>query len=114
MSRAKIIGGVWTRNVPDAWERRGEWRTDIFKTTLSRPELEFANYVLGSTGRSVLIPANELRRIVLGGSDHYDGGKIWGPFMVNPTTESVDGQPAQMQISKPGFGHLKKGGSSTD
>jgi hypothetical protein len=98
ISRAKIVNGVWSRNVP--WENNGVWRSDIFKSVLSDPRLQFARYVL-TNGEAVLIPVTELRRVVQGGRDHYMGGKIWGPFDIDPQQSTIDGQKVQMEIVPP-------------
>ena len=94
MARATITNGVWTRNVP--WEHNGEWRTDTFKKTLSDYRLRFAKFVLHG-GSTIVIPADDLRRAVAGGRDHY-ADKIWGPFNINPKTGTVDGIKVQMGI----------------
>jgi len=94
MSRAKITNGVWTRNVP--WEKDGEWRTDMFKSVLADPRLRQARFVLVG-GPTVLIPVEDLRRVLVGGRDHYYG-RIWGPFNINPKRGTVDGQKVQMEV----------------
>src|SRR6266849_10774235 len=95
MPRARIANGIWTRKVP--WEHNGEWRTDTFKSTLSDPRLRFARFVLQG-GPTVVIAAEELRRVLAGGRDHY-GFEIWGPFNINPRAGTVDGKRIQMQVS---------------
>ena len=94
MSRARIVEGTWTRKVP--WKQNGDWRTDIFKSVLSDPRLRQCCFVLGG-GPTVCISASELRRVLEGGSDHYDG-RIWGPFNINPLCNTVAGQKVQMQL----------------
>ena len=94
MGRAIITNGVWTRNVP--WKHNGEWRTDIFKSTLSDYRLRFARFVLNG-GPAIVIPADDLRRAVAGGRNHY-ADKIWGPFNINPRTGTVDGNEVQMNV----------------
>jgi hypothetical protein len=94
MSRAKITDGVWTRNVP--WEKDGEWRTDMFKSVLADPRLLQARFVLAG-GPTVLIPVEDLRRVLVGGRDHYYG-EIWGPFNINPKRGTVDGHKVQMEV----------------
>jgi hypothetical protein len=93
MSRAHIIDGTWRRKVP--WKNGGQWRTDIFKTVLSDPQLKYCRFELNG-GPTVLIAAPELRRILEGGRDHYDSA-IWGPFNINPTDRTVDGHSVQME-----------------
>ncbi len=94
MARAKIVNGVWTRNVP--WKRKGQWRTDIFKRTLSRPSLLECRFVL-KDGPTVQIPATELRHVLEGGHDHYDA-KIWGPFNIDPVQHTGEGRNVRMSI----------------
>ena len=94
MPRAKITNGVWTRNVP--WERNGEWRTDIFKKTLSDDRLRFAKFVL-KCGSTIVIPADDLRRVLTSGRDHCED-KIWGPFNINPNAGTLDGTKVYMDI----------------
>lgn len=71
------------------WKQKGEWRTDIFKTVLLDPRLRQCRFVL-KDGPTILISAAELRRVLEGGREHYNG-KIWGPFNINPMRNTVDG-----------------------
>lgn len=98
MSKARIVGGIWTRNVP--WEKHGEWRADIFKSVLADSRLQQARFVLKDSP-TVLIPAEELRRVLVGGHDHYHGHKIWGPFTINPKMGTIEGQQVQMHLEAP-------------
>jgi hypothetical protein len=93
---AQIANGRWTRKLKNAWYHNGMWRTDIFKTTLADPRLIEAEFALPN-GRSIVIPAAELRRILIGGKDHYHG-KIWGPFNIEPAAKTVEGQSCSMKI----------------
>lgn len=95
MSRARITDGIWTRNVP--WQKEGEWRTDMFKSVLADSRLRRARFVLVG-GPIVVIPVEELRRVLVGGRDHYYGNKIWGPFNINPTRGTIDGRDVQMRV----------------
>jgi hypothetical protein len=94
MSHARISNGVWTRNVP--WKQNGEWRTDISKKTLSDYRLRFTKFVLNE-GPTVVISAEALRRVVVGGRDHY-ANKIWGPFNINPASHTVNGVELPMEV----------------
>jgi hypothetical protein len=94
MSRAKVINGRWTRRVSPQWVKDDVWRTDIFKTTLADSRLREAAFVMGS--QTVVIPADELRRILTDGADHYSE-KIWGPFDIDPRNEKVNRHKVQMQ-----------------
>jgi hypothetical protein len=94
MTRAKIVNGRWTRKVP--WVNGNLWRTDIFKTTLADSRLKETEFIL-SNGLIVIIPAYELRRILTGGSDHYDD-QIWGPFNINPVQKTINGHKVQMEV----------------
>lgn len=97
---AKIARGRWTRRVPRRWRGKdGSWRTDIFKTVLADPRLAEAVYVLEDE-LTVIIPVEELRRVLVGGRDHYLGGKIWGPFNIHPVHRTVNGYPVQMEITE--------------
>jgi len=82
--------------VPGTWENEDGWRTDIFKSTLANPRLKEAEFVLRG-GRRVVIPATELRRVLIGGRDHYER-QIWGPFNIDPIRRTVDGQSVQMEV----------------
>ena len=95
MGNYKIVNGKWTRNV--SWEKDGIWRTDIFKTTLRDERLREAEFVLKG-GPTVIIPAKELRRVLVGGADHYDGGKIWGPFNIDPNNLTINEIKVDMDI----------------
>jgi len=95
MTRAKIVNGRWTRRVSPKWVKDGVWRTDIFKTTPADSRLREAAFIMG--GQTVIIPADDLRRVLAGGADHY-GGKIWGPFDIDPRRAEVNGHRVQMQV----------------
>ena len=95
MGRAVISNGTWTRNA--VWEKDGVWRTDIFKTTLADTRLRYARYILKG-GPIATIPVNELKRVLVGGSDRYDGGKIWGPFNLDPIAKTINEVKVEMQV----------------
>ena len=94
MSRAKIVNGVWARNVP--WETNGVWRTDIFKTVLGDPRLIIAEFHLKG-GPVIRIPKEDLERVLVGSRDHYDK-KIWGPFDIDPQASTVNDYKVLMTI----------------
>ena len=50
--------------------------------------------VLGELG----IAAEELRRVLPLGPDHYSG-KIWGPFSIDPRSSTIDGNRVSMRIT---------------
>jgi len=95
MSRARIIGGIWTRNVP--WEKNGVWRTDMFKSVLADERLRQARFVLAG-GPTVLVSAADLKRVLAGGHDHYYGRKIWGPFNIDPKGGTIDEHRVEMHV----------------
>ena len=86
--------GVWVRKIPKRWVQNGEGRTDVFKSVLSDVRLRQCRFVFEG-GPSVTIPAEELRRIVECGREHYSG-KIWGPFNIDPQRQTVDGLKTKM------------------
>jgi len=96
MSRARIVNGRWHRNIGGGWANGNVWRSDMFKTVLADPRLREAAFAY--KGRTVVIPVEDLRRVLVGGSDHYEGGKIWGPFNIDLDRKEVDGKPVSMQI----------------
>ncbi len=85
ISRARIIKGKWTRKVP--WEKDRIWRTDMFKSVLNDPRLEVAEFIL-KDGPTVQIPAQDLRRVLIGGPDHYDR-QIWGHLILIPSQKQL-------------------------
>jgi len=85
------------------WGQNGEWRTDVFKTVLADSRLHQCQFLL-KDGPTVLIPAAELRRVLVGGRDHYAGG-IWGPFNINPARRTVDGNKVEMETAAEESGH---------
>jgi len=95
MSRARIIGGIWTRNVP--WHKDGVWRTDMFKSVLADERLRQARFVLAD-GPTVLVSVTDLQRVLVGGRDHYYGQKIWGPFNIDPKRGTIDGHKVEIHI----------------
>ena len=48
-------------------------------------------------GQTVVIPADELRRVLIGGADHY-GEKIWGPFSIDPKRSTLNGHKIQIHV----------------
>lgn len=94
---ARIQNGIWKRNIPLGWKQRGEWRTDMFKSALSDPRLCECHFILEG-GPTVIVSVVELRRVLEGGPDHYEGS-IWGPFNINPIQRTVSGQIVQMQVT---------------
>ncbi|MCK4824652.1 hypothetical protein KA005_53365 [bacterium] len=94
ISKAKIKEGIWIRNVP--WKHGRAWRTDIFKTVLDDPRLKVVEFHLKG-GPIVRIPKEEIERALIGGKDHY-GEKIWGPFNIDPSARTVNGQKVQMDV----------------
>lgn len=87
--------GVWTRRVPRNWIRDGQGRTDIHKTVLSDPCIRSCRFFF-EDGPTVVIPAEELRRVVEGGCERYSDN-IWGPFNIDPGRHTVDGHKVLMQ-----------------
>jgi hypothetical protein len=94
LSRAQIINGVWVRNV--TWVSNGIWRTDIFKSVLDDPRLKIAEFHLVN-GPTVLIPKEELERVLVGGKEHYSK-KIWGPFNIDPQRQKINDTKVVMTI----------------
>jgi hypothetical protein len=92
MSKARIIGGICTRNVP--WETDRVWRTDMLKSVLADKRLRQAYPRCGPT---VLVPAADLRRVLVGRRDHY-ARKMWGPFNIDPKRGTIDRQKVEMHI----------------
>jgi hypothetical protein len=48
-------------------------------------------------GQTIIIPADDLRRVLTGKADHY-GRKIWGPFNIDLQRRTVNGHRVQMQV----------------
>jgi hypothetical protein len=94
MSKAVIQNGIWIRKV--TWENNGVWRTDIFKSVLADPRLKVAEFQL-KAGPSVRILKEELKWVLVGGRDHYNG-RIWGPFDIDPTAKTIAGQKVNMEV----------------
>ena len=69
--------------------------SDIPTTVLSDARLRECCFILAD-GSKVLIPAEDLRRVLLGGREHYQG-KIWGPFNINPLRATIEGQKVQIR-----------------
>ena len=95
-SRANIVKGRWKRNVP--WGSSGGiWRTDMFKTVLADERLKEAEFIC-KNGPNVIIPVEELRRVLPLGKDHYFASQIWGPFNVDTKNKMIDGHPVTMRL----------------
>jgi len=96
MSKAKIINGRWSRNIPYRWKNDDGWRADMFKSVLSDHRLIEAEFKCAS-GPTIIISAEELRRVLPLGSDHYSR-KIWGPFNINTGNSTIDGRAIRMHV----------------
>jgi hypothetical protein len=72
MSKAKIINGRWSRNVPYRWNSDDGWRADMFKSVLGDRRLVEVEFKCAS-GPRIIISAEELRRVLPLGRDHYRG-----------------------------------------
>ena len=96
MSKATIVNGRWSRKIPNAWGEGDIWRADMFKSVLNNARLNEAEFICEG-GPTICIPAEDLRRVLPLGRDHY-GEKIWGPFNINLATSMIDGHPVRMQI----------------
>ena len=96
MSRAKIINGRWSRNVPYGWKSDDGFRVDMFKSVLGDHRLVEAEFKCAS-GPGIIISAEDLRRVLPLGHDHYRG-KIWGPFNIDAEASTIDGRSVRMQV----------------
>ena len=94
MSKARMEGGVWVRNVP--WRNGDVWRTDIFKSVLADERLKIAEFRLKG-GPRVRISKIELQRALSTSPDHYDS-LIWGPFNIEPERRTVAGKLVKMDV----------------
>ncbi|MFZ4792439.1 MAG: HNH endonuclease [Candidatus Competibacteraceae bacterium] len=90
ISRAKILNGIWTRNVPASWH----WRTAIRKNVLADDRLQECHFISDSS--RIIIPAAALREAVVGGPA-YDNDQIWGPFTLDPIGATLSGMPIDLQ-----------------
>lgn len=101
MGRAKIIHGRWTRRINWKWCHNGQWRTDMFKSTLSDSRLKEAEFVCygksGKVVKRIVISATELKKVLPNLSDHYHG-RIFGPFNIDPGKGLIDGHVIQMEV----------------
>ena len=95
-SKAQIVGGRWSRNIPIGWGSGGQWRTDISKNVLDDERLREAVFICEG-GPKITITAEELRRVLPGGPEHYSG-KIWGPFTIKPAQATIDGHAVIMSV----------------
>jgi hypothetical protein len=68
----------------------------MFKSVLADPRLKVAEFIL-ECGPTVRVPKEELERVLVGSSDHYEG-KIWGPFNIDPQHSMVAGQRVKMTL----------------
>jgi len=73
------------------------WRTDMFKTALLDERLKEAEFICAS-GPTVVVQADDLRRILPLGNDHY-AGQIWGPFNIDPKARTVAGYLMPMTVT---------------
>ena len=96
ISRAIIIRGRWTRNIPTAWEKDGLWRTGMFKSVLRDERLQEAEFVC-EDGPRVIISVEDLRAVLPKLSAHC-GNKIWGPFNIDPAASTIDGHKVKMTV----------------
>ena len=71
----------------------------MFKTVLSDPRLERAEFLLADA-TIVRIPACELRRVLPKLPAHY-GDKIWGPFDIVPRDSRINNELVEMEVVDP-------------
>jgi len=70
----------------------------MFKTVLADERLKEAEFICKG-GPSVVIPAEDLRRVLPLGKDHYCQSQIWGPFNIDTRSKTIDGHPVTMTIT---------------
>lgn len=98
-SRARITNGRWQRRVP--WQTpAGAWRTDMFKSVLADERLKEAEFIC-KDGTTIIISAEELRRVLPLGRDHWVDAQIWGPFSIDPLKKTIDGCAVEMSVDAP-------------
>ena len=93
MNNPSLAKSICTRHVPR--RSNGEWRTDVLKAVIWDEQIQFCRFVLGD-GPTVMIPTGELRRVLAGQPDKPEN-KIYGPFTIDPATNTIDGQEIDMQ-----------------
>ena len=71
----------------------------MFKSVLADDRLKEAEFVC-KNGPIVIVPAEDLRRVLPLGSDHYFSAQIWGPFNIDTRAKTVGGHPVTMTIEK--------------
>lgn len=74
----------------------GVWRSDMFKSVLADDRLKEAAFICKG-GPTIIVSADDLRRVLPLGSDHY-GGQIWGPFNIDPNSKSIAARPVHMTL----------------
>ena len=69
----------------------------MFKTVLNDERLKEAEFVCKG-GPTVIIPVEDLRRVLPLGRDHYFESQIWGPFNIDTIRKEIDGHPVSMSL----------------
>lgn len=69
----------------------------MFKTVLADERLKEAAFVCKG-GPIVVVPVEELRRVLPKGKDHYFENQIWGPFNIDPRNKEIDGYKVEMTL----------------
>jgi len=70
----------------------------MFKTVLADDRLKEAEFVCKG-GPSVVVPAEDLRRVLPLGKDHYFQSQIWGPFNIDVDSGTIGGHPVSMTVA---------------
>jgi len=69
----------------------------MFKTVLQDDRLREAAFICKG-GQTIVIPVEELRRVLPLGSDHYFQNQIWGPFNIDTRRKEIDSHPVMMRF----------------
>jgi len=69
----------------------------MFKTVLADERLKEAEFICKG-GPRVIIPVEDLRRVLPLGRDHYFESQIWGPFNIDTKRRKIDGHPVAMRF----------------
>jgi|PlaIllAssembly_1097288.scaffolds.fasta_scaffold3245153_1 hypothetical protein len=95
MADQKIEDGTWTLRV--TWHKAGIWRTIIFKPSVTDSRFRRARFVLVD-GPTVLVSADDLRRIVEQKLEQLRPGGLACPLSIDPVASTINKQKVDLSI----------------
>jgi hypothetical protein len=95
MAEQELEDGTWTQRV--TWHKDGVWRIVIFKSSVTGSRFCRARFVLAD-GPTVLVSADDLRRIVEQKLQKLRPGGSVCPLSIDPVASTINKQKVDLSI----------------